>query len=274
MKQPLGSAAFFVVHRVGNSRITRRNGGTVHHLFVILPWEGASRMRQFYWKWLKTALSHSLGIADLCSSTAGAICGVLVHYVPESQSLVTNLTWQIPLWTLGAIVVVRMLLAPYWMFSALKHVEDTLARISEDRPFRFSEFILGSSVQPHHSQMIWIINDIALEFENLSDRRISWTIKELFFEYRGTRTEIPLAPGSGPYCLFPRQRATYNFDVPDLKIELAILGVLTSIRIGFQIIYDNIPPLRVRQTERLLDCKIRSLRPVDYHWDIVKELEC
>jgi hypothetical protein len=65
-----------------------------------------------------------------------------------------------------------------------------------------------------------------------------------------------------------------GFDVTGLEIQPS-LGVLTTIRFGFTVAYDNIPPVNVRHTKRLLDCNVRRLWSGGCDWDvtIVEQLE-
>jgi hypothetical protein len=76
-------------------------------------------MRESYKKWFTTSISHSIGIADLWSSITGAMLAVLVHFVPQSQLVVTKLAWQVPLWMFAAAVLARVILSPYWIYSAI-----------------------------------------------------------------------------------------------------------------------------------------------------------
>ncbi len=69
--------------------------------------------RGFYGRWLKTSL-RALGPVDLLSGLAGSVVGVADHYFPTLK-LMENLGWQIFVWALAVIVVVRLILAPYWM---------------------------------------------------------------------------------------------------------------------------------------------------------------
>jgi hypothetical protein len=70
----------------------------------------------FYGKWLWVAFSKSLGIADLIASVIAAIAAVVVHYTPQAQRVMTDLAWQIPIWSLAAVALVRFLFAPYWIW--------------------------------------------------------------------------------------------------------------------------------------------------------------
>lgn len=70
---------------------------------------------RYYRQVLGMALRHSLGIADLFSSITAAALAVIIHYWPESQSVMSALAWQIPIWTLAGVMVVRIVCAPYWI---------------------------------------------------------------------------------------------------------------------------------------------------------------
>jgi hypothetical protein len=159
-------------------------------------------MWQFYRKWLLTALSHTPGVADLWSSMTGAILGVVVHIVPEAQPVVIDLAWQIPVWTFLMVFLVRLISAPYWIFSqqetALQSAESLLAKIREDRPLSFNGLSLGRCIQPRRLGPS-IIGRIGLEFENISDQRIYWHIEELFYKHRGERVDIPPSSAGNNY---------------------------------------------------------------------------
>jgi hypothetical protein len=69
----------------------------------------------FYGRWLKTALWHGLGPADLWSGLVGALLGVADHYWPHLQ-LLPLYGWQIPIWAFATFFVGRLVMAPYWMW--------------------------------------------------------------------------------------------------------------------------------------------------------------
>jgi uncharacterized membrane protein len=89
-------------------------------------------MRDYFWRWLKTAFTHSLGPIDLWTGMAVAALGILDHYWPQAQ-IMTAYGWQIPIWVLAAVMLVRLLCAPYWMAQ-----EDAakLAKAEADRQTR------------------------------------------------------------------------------------------------------------------------------------------
>jgi hypothetical protein len=150
-----------------------------------------------------------------------------------------------------------------------------LARISEDRPLSFTGLSLGRYIQPRPPYGDWLIERIELGFENTGAQRLRWTIKDFFYEDRGIRTAIPLPAGAGKYSLPPREAMDYGFDVPGLQIQLQALRVPTTIRFGFTVEYDNIPPLNVRHMKRLIESNIRTLRPADYDcdWNVIEQDE-
>ena len=84
-------------------------------------------------------------------------------------------------------------------------LQNRLARISEDRPLSFNGLSIGRYVQPHPPHGDWIIERVELGFENTRAERISWTLAEFFFEYRGTNRTIPL-PGWSREVLSPCTR--------------------------------------------------------------------
>ena len=72
-------------------------------------------MLRYYRRWLHTAFCHSVGVVDLCSGLVGSALGVWDHYQPGA-GIMTAYGWQVPILALAAVMAVRLLLAPYWMW--------------------------------------------------------------------------------------------------------------------------------------------------------------
>ena len=91
-------------------------------------------MRAYYLRWLKSAFTHSLGPIDLWTGIAGAVLAVVDHYLPALQ-LMSSLGWQVAIWALAAVMLVRLVLAPYWMAeedaSTIKKLE--AARLTKEK---------------------------------------------------------------------------------------------------------------------------------------------
>jgi hypothetical protein len=71
-------------------------------------------MRNYIKRWLSVALWHSVGPIDLWTGIASLCLGVADHALPKMQ-LVTKFGWQLPLWMIAGIIIVRLVLSPYWI---------------------------------------------------------------------------------------------------------------------------------------------------------------
>lgn len=105
---------------------------------------------KFYGQWLWRAFRHSLGLADLLASLAGSAVAVFAHFEPEAGRAFEPLLWQVPLWAAAAVVTLRLLLAPYWIWredqaalEALREARDAKQRAREVRD-RIGEFLAES----------------------------------------------------------------------------------------------------------------------------------
>ena len=94
-------------------------------------------MRSFYWRWLKTSFRHSLGPIDLWTGLAASILGVAAHFLPDGEAAITALAWQVPLWALGLVMLVRLILAPYWMWK-----EDQASRAIDSPAWVFPDWLI------------------------------------------------------------------------------------------------------------------------------------
>lgn len=147
-----------------------------------------------------------------------------------------------------------------------------LARISEDRPFRFNDITIEKWLQRRPPYGLWTIERIGLEFENVGDQPLAWSIAKASVEYDGNEKTIPL-PQNGKYSLHARQSMVFAVDIPGLEITLHPLGNPTAIRISFCLEYDNLVPLHVRRIKSVSDCLIRNLTRDDYYINIVEQRE-
>lgn len=84
-------------------------------------------------------------------------------------------------------------------------------------------------------------------------------VKELFFELAGVRTSVPVLGQAGTY-VHARQPMSYGFDVQGLT-AVAFPVIVT---VGFDIEYDNVPPIRCRGTKRVIRHTFNSFRPMNW----------
>ena len=87
-------------------------------------------MRSYFGRWLCTAFKRAIGLFDLWASVISMLLSILDHYWPQSQ-IITKYQWQIPIWMLGGVILVRLLLAPYWMAKEDAEKLSAEKRISE-----------------------------------------------------------------------------------------------------------------------------------------------
>jgi hypothetical protein len=92
-------------------------------------------MRAFYRELVKRAFSQSIGPIDLWTGLAGAALGIVDHYWPAGQ-IMSAYAWQIPIYALAAVMVVRLILSPYWIakenVARLTKLENELAVLKNE----------------------------------------------------------------------------------------------------------------------------------------------
>jgi hypothetical protein len=70
----------------------------------------APTVGEFLWRWVWTAFRRSLGLADAISGVTGALAAFLLG---DSPTVMTDLAWQIPVFSLAVAMVARLAVAPY-----------------------------------------------------------------------------------------------------------------------------------------------------------------
>jgi hypothetical protein len=73
-------------------------------------------MFEFYWQWISKAFRHSISRVDGIAFFLGIFIPFLIRYYPGMEQKLQALIWQIPLSIFVIIVIVRLLLAPYWLY--------------------------------------------------------------------------------------------------------------------------------------------------------------
>ena len=185
-------------------------------------------------------------------------------------------SWQIAFAIFLVSLFVLLIKMPYRLYAEQRAKIDSLtqrlARISEDRPFRFNDITIEKWLQRSPPYGTWTIQRIGLEFENVADQPLAWCITKLSVEYDGEEKTVPLAE-NGKYVLHARQSTVFGVDIPGLEITLRPLGSPTMVRVRFCVEYDNLIPLRVRRIKSISDCQIRNLTRDDYYIKVVEQRE-
>jgi hypothetical protein len=152
---------------------------------VATGWSDWMRAGSYYWRWLRTAFRHSLGPIDLWAGIAAAVLTIIDHYIPERQ-LMTALAWQIPIWALASIMLVRLLVAPYWMnqednatIAALKAGSHDSKR-NELRIFYNEISLMLDEIAPlNKMEDVPLVNQKAVEIQVRINSIDEWILKEM-----------------------------------------------------------------------------------------------
>jgi hypothetical protein len=103
---------------------------------------------EFLWRLVWTAFSRSLGTADLISGALGALAAYLFR---DSPAIMSDLAWQIPVFSLAAVTLIRLAAAPYWMWREER--EEAVALAERSAPVKpqldivFEQFRPGSAFE-------------------------------------------------------------------------------------------------------------------------------
>lgn len=88
-------------------------------------------MLRYYRRWAFVAVSHAWGMIETWAGVLGLVVPPLAKFFPENPEMF-DLIWQIPLCAFGAIVLVRVFLAPWWMHQEQdKKIEALTAAVAE-----------------------------------------------------------------------------------------------------------------------------------------------
>jgi hypothetical protein len=230
---------------------------------------------RFYMKYFKEVCRPSIDIAQAVIFILLISGGLVIYLYPPGRKIIESAeltSWKVAIYVLVAIVVTRLILAPYWIFEAqsiqLNKVNETLSRISEDRPFNYADIVLSVIGNNFHKSVVWTVERIELLFENLGERIISYKITELFFEYDGNKMAIPMPIDSDAY-IHARQLIRHGFDVKELTVK----RFPAIFVIGLSVEYDNVPPIHKRVTKRIIKHTFNSFRPMDWSNTIIKQDE-
>ncbi len=92
------------------------------------------KKKAYYWLWLRIAFRHSIGLGDGVGFLIGIVAPVIRQFIPNWDSAMNELAWQIPLGVFGSIVMVRLLLSPYWIHKDGKKECNELLALLEAKP--------------------------------------------------------------------------------------------------------------------------------------------
>ncbi len=82
---------------------------------------------------LRRACQHSFDAASSIILALIILSGVLTYCVPQIQVMVDLGGWRVAAWTVGAVVAVRLLSAPYWLWKEQQLENQALAQKLDQR---------------------------------------------------------------------------------------------------------------------------------------------
>lgn len=117
--------------------------------------------------WVWRAVKRSVGLGDFIASLIGNVVTVLSHFAVFSQSSVSDLAWQIPLYGLAAAFVYRLAVAPYELW---QEAEDRAVRSAGEQItwpseviHRFENDPVGETLKSMRSQRESRLEEIRAE---------------------------------------------------------------------------------------------------------------
>jgi len=71
---------------------------------------------------IRKGWSESWTRADAITGIVGAAAGVIIHFVPRLEAVVSRSLWAIPIIALVCVLVFRLVMSPYWVYRKHKSV--------------------------------------------------------------------------------------------------------------------------------------------------------
>ncbi len=88
--------------------------------------------RKYFSQWIYIAFRHSIGIGDGVAFLIGLAIPIIRQLIPGWETVILELGWQIPLGVFSSVIVIRLLLAPYWMYKRLEKERDELLNVTRE----------------------------------------------------------------------------------------------------------------------------------------------
>ena len=70
---------------------------------------------QYYKHWLGVSFRHSIDISDGVAFLIGIVVPIIRQVIPDWDSIMSELAWQLPLGVFSTVILFRLILAPYWI---------------------------------------------------------------------------------------------------------------------------------------------------------------
>lgn len=135
----------------------------------------------FYRIWFGAALRHAWGGADLINGLLGLLAAIIVHLQPGSAPVMSEFAWRAAVFAFFAILGVRLLLAPYWIWRGqqrqLNDLLDAFA-FSLTPTYHIKYLVDPNGVAPEKMEL-------TIELANKAGAAIQYFISEMWAELNG-----------------------------------------------------------------------------------------
>ncbi|MEO8669602.1 MAG: hypothetical protein ABI399_13865, partial [Bauldia sp.] len=197
--------------------------------------------REFYRRWIAAAFSHAIGPIDLWSGLIAALLTVVGHFLPAVAPLMTDLLWQTPLWAAAAVVVARLLVAPYWIWKAQEQaildLKTEVASLRREYDFAFAfdgiEVHESRRMDPESGKIVEIFFQPVLKFRNTLGRPIRYRVTKLSLD--GKSLEESFINRGGVVAAM----SSTTFYCPRQPLNLALMDKEREHDIEFEIRYGS-----------------------------------
>lgn len=154
------------------------------------------------------------------------------------------------LWTAAVAMAALeiVLIAPYRLWksnkAAIEEGKDKLKAMSQDRPLHYDHADFNHAVNKKAGTCNF---SATIYFAHSGDQMMKWRLRSWSIEANGKKLSSPAA--TTDYFVHKGQQAWYH--IPSLQ-DVPVKNWPVSIDIAFDLEYDNVPPLSVRGSKRLI----------------------
>ena len=135
-------------------------------------------MLTYLWLVLRRAWRQSLDTAQSILFALIIIAGLLTYFVPQIKVMVDLGGWQVAALTAGTVLVVRLLLAPYWIWKDQQIENQNLIQQLDKRKVRDAALVAIAKLRAREA-------DLRIRMERDAQSQTDWTE-----EFEGLRKEI------------------------------------------------------------------------------------
>jgi hypothetical protein len=163
---------------------------------------------RFYWLVAREAYRHSLDIAQAVIFVALMLGGVVVAFNPSLKPMIESLDlggWKIAALVFGSIILIRLLLAPYWLWKAAESRSQTSPERSIDHKVRIQGIADRRDNKKNAVQVIFNF------FNSSPFHTAEYEVEEIYVAINGITNEKPNFANMGG-MISALSKTSFDFD--------------------------------------------------------------